>query len=101
VWLKRGRPPVPGIPVYGPIDKVPDQDWYRAGVAAFHPSFTAHPPMRRYADIRTFVGTNEFSVWEVQAPHVEHFAVLLGAGMMPPASWLPGGAEDENPLPSP
>ena len=100
VWIKRGAPPVPGIPVYGPVTNLPGHDWYRYGRAAFHPAFEELPLGLRYADIRSFVNNNEFTVWECQAPHAELFAALICDGLMPPASWLPGGADDANPLPT-
>ena len=54
--------------------------------------------MLRYVDVSTWAVTNEFTVWENQAPHAALFAVLLGPGMMPPDSWLPGGENYANPL---
>ena len=78
VWKKKGKAPVPGIPVYGPTSApLPQHEWYKPGLSVFHPPFEDHPPMLRFGDVRTFVVTSEFTVWEVQAPHVEHFAVLL------------------------
>lgn len=76
VWLKKGKPPVPGIPVYGPSSDVPGHAWYKHGLEAMHPSYDELPRMRRYVDIRTFVVNSEFTVWETQAPHAAHFAVL-------------------------
>jgi hypothetical protein len=32
--------------------------------------------MRRYADVHSFVNTNECTVWECQAPHTQHLALL-------------------------
>ncbi len=100
VWIKLGKPPVPGIPVYGPVQSLPGAHYYRPGEAVFHPAFREHPLMRRYGDLRTFVTNNEFTVWESQAPHTEHFAALLKAGMTPPRTWLPGGRDHANPLPT-
>ena len=100
VWLKRGRSAVPGIPVYGPVHSLPGAHYYRPGEAAFHPAFAEHPLMRRYGDLRTFVNTNEFTVWETQAPHTEHFGALMADGMTPPRSWLPGQRDHANPLPT-
>lgn len=73
---KAGRGPVPGIPVYGPVRELPNAPYYRDAAGAFHPPFAQHPLMRRYADVRSFVNTNECTVWECQAPHTQHFAVL-------------------------
>ena len=79
-FIKEGKGPIPGIPVYGPVNDLSAVSYYNPGKAAFYPSFLQHPLMRRYGDIRTFVITNEFTVWESQAPHAEHFAVLMGLG---------------------
>lgn len=76
VWLKKGKPPVPGIPVYGPSSDIPGHDWYKHGLRAMHPKYSELPRMRRYVDIRTFVVNSEFTVWETQAPHAAHFAFL-------------------------
>ncbi len=98
-WRKRGRPPVPGIPVYGPVSELPAAEYYDFGKREFHPAFPELPLLRRYADLRTFVTNNEFTVWELQAPYTEHFATLLGEGQMPPRSWLPNQPEHESTLP--
>ena len=100
VWIARGRPPVPGIPVYGPVHSLPGAPYYRPGEATFHPPFAEHPVMRRYGDLRTFVTNNEFTVWESQAPHTAHFGALLADGMRPPRAWLPGQRDHDNPLPT-
>jgi hypothetical protein len=89
VSIRDGRGPMPGIPVYGPVEQLPRADYYRYARAAFHPDFDQHPLMRRYADVRSFVVTNECTIWECQAPHTTHFAALVGAGQMPPRSLLP------------
>ncbi|MBI4122560.1 MAG: glycoside hydrolase family 9 protein [Parcubacteria group bacterium] len=82
-FIKTGQGPIPGLPVFGPVSGLPDADYYKPGAAAFYPAFFDQPLMRRYADVRPFVTTNEFSVWEAQAPAVEHLAVLLGLNLMP------------------
>lgn len=97
--IKRGLGPMPGIPVYGPISEVPGQDWYQPGARRFSPAWPSTPPMRRYADLHTFVNTNECTIWECQAPDAEHFAALLGAAWLPPTTWLPGHPDHRNPLP--
>jgi hypothetical protein len=89
VSVKGGRGPMPGIPVYGPVEELPRADYYRHGRSAFHPTFDEHPLMRRYADIRSFVVTNECTIWECQAPHAEHFALLVDRGRTPPPSLTP------------
>jgi hypothetical protein len=62
--------------VYGPLSTLPNASYYNPAKAGFYPSFAQHPPLRRYGDVRTFVATNEFSVWESQAPHAELLAAL-------------------------
>lgn len=100
VWVHRGQGAVPGIPVYGPVQTLPGAEYYLAGKVAFTPSFDRHPPMLRYADIHTFVVTNEFGVWDCQAPLTQLFAVLLRPGLSVPRSWQPGQADHRNPLPT-
>jgi endoglucanase len=99
VFVRRGRPPMPGIPVFGPVRELPSAPYYRAARAAFHPPFEDRPLMRRYADVRTFPNTNEFTVWDGQAPLAQLFALLVGAGARPPATWLPGAPAHASPLP--
>ena len=77
VSIRSGHGPMPGIPVYGPVEDLPRADYYRFARVAFHPDFEQHPLMRRYADVRSFVVTNECTIWECQAPHTEHFAALV------------------------
>lgn len=100
VWVKRGQGAVPGIPVYGPVRELPGADYYQAGKEAFHPPFQQHPPMLRYADIHTFVTTNEFGVWDCQAPLAELFGVLLGRGATVPRGWRAGQRDHRSPLPT-
>jgi endoglucanase len=100
VFVHQGQRPMPGIPVYGPVGGLPGSSYYQHGGEAFHPRFNEHPPMRRYADIRTFVKTNECTVWECQAPHAEHFAVLAN-DRTPPSGWAPGRGDGPPPSPQP
>lgn len=100
VWVKRGQGPVPGIPVYGPVRELPGANYYEAGKSAFYPPFERHPPMLRYGDIHTFVVTNEFGVWDCQAPLAELFGVLLGRNAAVPRSWRAGQPDHRNPLPT-
>ena len=101
VWVARGREPVPGVPVYGPVRELPGAPYYRAGRDSFFPAFERHPMMLRYADIHTFVVTNEFGVWDCMAPLTELFAVLLGPNAgVPPRSWLAGQRDHRSPLPT-
>jgi len=78
VFIKQGKGPVPGIPVFGPISTAPNAAYVQPALAAFYPAFAQRPLALRYADVRTVPNFNEFSVWETQAPDTELFAVLLG-----------------------
>jgi hypothetical protein len=89
VFVKAGRPPMPGIPVYGPVEELPRAEYYRYATVEFHPAFGRHPVMRRYADVRSFVVTNECTIWECQAPHAQHFAALVADGQRPTAAIRP------------
>ena len=56
--------------------------------------------MRRYMDLPTLVINTEFDTG-IHAVHVQHFAMLVAPNRpMPPVSWLPGGANHRNTLPS-
>jgi hypothetical protein len=99
VFIKRkGMPPMPGIPVYGPVVSLPSAAWYAPLNAAFHPPFGQQPLALRHVDSRTSVNTSEFSVWESQAPLAALFASLAPEGL-PPESWGPGGSEHRSALP--
>ncbi len=91
VFVKQGRPPMPGIPVYGPVEELPHAEYYRYARVQFHPAFEEHPLMRRYADVRSFVVNNECTIWECQAPHTEHFAALIADGQTPGVDLRPSG----------
>jgi endoglucanase len=98
-FLHEGRGPMPGIPVYGPSEHIPHVGYYEPGRLAFFPPFDELPPMRRYADIRTFVRMNECTIWECQAPHTVHFAALVAPGLSMPAQWRPGMPGHRSPYP--
>jgi hypothetical protein len=87
VFVKRGKGPMPGIPVYGPVDALPQASFYEPGRAAFYPRFERHPVMRRYADIRTFIKTYEWTGWECQEPHAARLALLVDGGERPANDW--------------
>jgi hypothetical protein len=95
----KGMPPVPGIPVYGPVNGMPGAYWYDPIDASFYPVFDDQPLGLRISDTRASVNMNEFSVWEMQAPMAELFSALLEGDMTPPADWLPGGAAHRDTLP--
>lgn len=95
----KGLPPMPGIPVYGPVVSMPAARWYAPLAVAFHPSFASHPLALRHVDARTAVNMNEFSVWESQAPLVALLATLAPK-RMPPSTWASGESEHRSSLPS-
>jgi len=83
VFIKQGKGPMPGIPVFGPTTSTPTASYTLPTLAAFYPAFGLRPEALRYADVRTVPNFNEFSVWEMQAPESELFAVLLGQPTLP------------------
>jgi len=114
-FIKLGKGPVPGIPVYGPVDGRENQGYAARVMEAFYPEVgdddsgsdhsrpatSGHPIARRHADTRIWVNANEFSVAEMQAPHAQLFALLMMGtqGTLPPPSYRPGGSDHRNPLP--
>lgn len=93
----KGMPPMPGLPVYGPVANMPGSSWYAPLAVAFHPSFGSQPLGLRYVDARTAVNMSEFSVWESQAPLVALFATLAPK-RLPPREWAAGGSEHRSGL---
>ncbi len=96
-FIKEGKGPMPGFPVFGPTKSLPGVERYDYGEYTFYPAFLSQPLMRHYADIWTFVANNEGGP-QMMSMHAELFGVLLASSMMPPASWLPGGKEHRNTL---
>lgn len=94
----KGMPPMPGIPVYGPVDAFPGPSWYAPLKAAFYPSFDQKPMGLHHVDARTAVNMSEFTIWESQAPLTALLATLTPK-MAPPRSWGAGGAEHRSGLP--
>jgi endoglucanase len=91
VFIKQGQGrPMPGIPVFGPTTSAPTASYTLPALAAFYPVFSQRPEALRYADVRTIPNFNEFSVWEMQAPETELFAVLLGQPTLPTSAVLSG-----------
>jgi len=78
--IRAGGEAAPGISVFGPVGAVPARVYYDFGLNTFYPSFPQHPIMLRYADLPSFVRTNEFSVHETMAPNAELLGVLYGLG---------------------
>lgn len=95
----RGMPPVPGIPVYGPVNDLSHVYYYDPIRYATYPIIDVLPAGRRYIDSYAAVTTSEFTVWETSAPMTELFSALLGSGQVPPTSWKPGGSEHRATLP--
>jgi endoglucanase len=95
----KGMPPVPGIPVYGPVRNFPAPAWYDMLEAAFYPTYGAQPLGGHHVDSRTAVNMSEFTVWENQAPLTALFATLAPK-LATPASWAAGGDEHRSTVPS-
>lgn len=96
----RTMEPLPGLPVFGFVESVPNAYGYDFGKILFHPAITERPVLMRYADMSAWPATSEFDVI-MQAQNVRLFASLLPDGMMPPVSWLPGYESHRSPLPVP
>ncbi len=99
VFIKRGLGPMPGIPVFGPVNGPPNPRYSQPAIKAFYPPMRQLPPALRYGDVRTLVVCNESTVWGDYAPNIKLFAALLGNDQMPPETWLPGASEHRSPLP--
>ena len=100
VFRRRGMPPVPGLPVFGPVDQLPGAGYYHPVRASFEPDYEDIPGGRRIADTHASVVTNEFAVWTQQAPMALLFSALLRPGWMPPDTYRPGGDQHRATLPS-
>ncbi len=88
-FMRRGMPPVPGLPVFGPVEEMPGADYYAPIRASFHPAYEATPGGRRVSDTHASVEMNEFAVWTQQAPMALLFAASIGDGAVP-ESWRAG-----------
>ncbi|MBX3176552.1 MAG: Ig-like domain-containing protein [Candidatus Hydrogenedentes bacterium] len=88
-YIRQGLGPVPGIPIYGPTDTLRPSSYYTYGARLAYPSYTNSPPFRRWSDVHTFVISNEFTVWENQAPAAQLFGLLVAPDMMPPEHLWP------------
>ncbi len=95
----KGMPPIPGIPVYGPVHNFPAPNWYDMLEAAFYPSYGQQPLGMHHVDSRTAVNMSEFTIWENQAPLTALFATLAPK-LDTPESWAAGGDEHRSTLPS-
>ncbi len=96
-FMAEGMPPIPGIPVYGPVPEVPSHGNAIYSVRLAYPAYPERPLMRRYADVHYVVRCSEFTVWETQIEQTRLFSQLLDHPLAPPESWLPGGTEHRNP----
>ncbi len=94
----KGLPPVPGIPVYGPVQNFPGPSYYDPVEAAFYPAFSQQPMGLHHVDARVAVNMSEFSVWETQAPLAALFATLA-PGLEIPNDWKAGQVDHRSPLP--
>jgi endoglucanase len=97
-FIKQGKGPIPGIPVYGPTLGVPSPASYDYMEHIFYPAFDQQPTLRRYSDTHYFIVNSEFTVWECQAPQTQLFAMLVAPGMTTPADWHPFKSEHRNTL---
>ncbi|MBI2425863.1 MAG: Ig-like domain-containing protein [Candidatus Hydrogenedentes bacterium] len=96
-FLADGKGLMPGIAIFGPTLNRGNASYYDYGGNCMYPEYGEHPLLRRYADIRTFVNTNEFDI-TVTARQAQILSVLVAPGLMPPDSWRPGGSEHRNTL---
>jgi endoglucanase len=95
-----GLPPMPGIPIFGPIRGTPGNYYYKNQLAMFYPAFGEQPLMYRFSDTHYFVVTSEFSTAETMAPNTLLFATLLPSDQkVVPDCWKPGKSEHKNTLP--
>lgn len=97
----KGLPPVPGIPVFGPVVNPPAASYYQPSLSMFYPAFGSQPVMYRFSDTRSFVTSSEFTVRGTMAPNILLLATLLPPNMMPPDCWKPGQTQHKNTLPVP
>jgi endoglucanase len=95
----KGMPPMPGIPVYGPVRSFPAPAWYDMLEAGFYPSYGQQPMGMHHVDSRTAVNMSEFTIWENQAPLTALFATLAPK-LDTPEAWAAGGEEHRSTLPS-
>lgn len=97
-FVKDGKGPIPGIPVYGVIGQLPLTPAGVYPAQVFYPGNASLPTYRRYGDTWTMIAMSEFTIGECSAPHIQLFATLLGANQVPPTSYLPYGSEHRNTL---
>ena len=91
-------PTMPGIPVYG-VGDLGGAPYYDYGKNVTYPAFETRPQLKKYADVRTFIQNDEFTVDETHTPIVKLFGILLGSNVDVPESWKPGESNHKNPLP--
>lgn len=86
-----GAEPVPGIPVYGPVARLPNGPAYGYAAKLIYPPVEQRPLLRRYADNAFWVNSNEFDVVH-QALQALSMAAVMREGSMPSSDWRPAGA---------
>ena len=97
--LLENLPPMPGIPVFG-VGDIGWANYYRYGRNATYPNFESRPTLRKYADVRTFIQNNEFTINETQSIITKLFAILVAPDSYVPPSWQPGESNHKNTLPT-
>lgn len=97
MFIKQGMGPIPGFPVFGPTRYLSGLPYYDYAENVLYPAFAAQPLMLHYMDTHMAV-TNSEGGGQMMALNAQLFGMLIATGMMPPASWLPGGKEHRNPL---
>lgn len=101
--IDQGVNAVPGIPVFGPASTLQSSASTETANRLMYPAsnlWTSRPLMRRYAGPNNYVGMNEFTVSDSQAPQTQLLGISLGAARLPPQSWKPGQLDHQNPLPT-
>lgn len=94
----KGLPPMPGQPVFGPVNDKPTVPYNAEPLAGFFPDFGVRPHLLKWCDTRTLIVTNE-----VGSTMAAMNALLSGVLLSPnatlvPNSWKPGGSNHRNGL---
>ena len=95
---QKDLPTMPGIPVYG-VGDLGGAVYYDYGLNTMYPKFINRPNLRKYADLRTFIQHNEFTVDSTQSPITQLFGILLNPNVHVPENWTPGESDHKNTLP--
>ena len=97
---EKGLPPIPGIPVYGPIQDTQVWSYYDPPEYINYPPFHTQPGSLKFGDTRLYVPATEFTVHETQAPQTRLLSLLVEPGLAVPDSWKPGNSNHQNTLPT-